>query len=385
MNKFLIKNLLAVLAVTGVAACTTSSDKLIPDRRPDYRTSQVGNPLEIPPDLTSSTVDDTLLVPELNPTANASLASYTGERNQRNLGANQVNGTSEAVLLQDSDLRIARDGERRWLVVRRPADRLWPDVKAFWTNGGFVLDRADAGTGIMETEWLENRADIPDGPIRSLLKQYLDFAYAAATRDRFRTRLEPVGATTEVYLTHYGVEEVPRGDGTDTTRWQSRPRDPELEAEMLNRLMVHLGASERRAESQLASTGTAAQTTTGPRTQFVDTAEGYRALVVAEGYNNAWRLVGLALDDNNFIIEEQNRAQGLYLVERVKTNDEQRGWFGRMLFGDDEANQRTGEQYRIRLAGRGEQTLVVMQDDEGKPDNSEPAQQILESIQTVIQ
>ena len=66
---------LAVATLTVAAGCSTSFDTLLPDRRPDYRKSTVSQPLEIPPDLTASTIDDTLLVPELNPAGSAKLSA----------------------------------------------------------------------------------------------------------------------------------------------------------------------------------------------------------------------------------------------------------------------------------------------------------------------
>ena len=126
----------------------------------------------------------------------------------------------------------------------------------FWISNGFALKRDDPTIGIMETDWVENRADIPQDGVRALLKKYLDILYSAPTRDKFRTRLERTadGKRTEVYLSHSGVEEVAAGgtsaSSTNIYIWQRRPPNPELEAEMLNRLTVYLGASEKRAEVQ---------------------------------------------------------------------------------------------------------------------------------------
>ncbi|MBS1222255.1 MAG: lipoprotein, partial [Proteobacteria bacterium] len=60
-----------VAALTALTACSTRFDSLLPDRRPDYRQSKPAQRLEVPPDLTSSTIDDTLVVPEINPAGSA--------------------------------------------------------------------------------------------------------------------------------------------------------------------------------------------------------------------------------------------------------------------------------------------------------------------------
>ena len=365
------------VCLAAVTACTTSLSELVPDQRVDYRTSVAADALEIPPDLTASSIDDALIVPELNPVGSASLSDYQSERSARGQLAVQ-----ETILRPQDTMRIERDGDRRWINIQQSPEALWPRVTAFWTTNGFTLERSDPRIGIMETNWLENRADIPDGPIRSVLKQFLDFAYSAATRDKFRVRLEPIADGSEIYLSHYGVEETYIGRNKESTIWQQRPRDPELEAEMLNRLMVHLGASERRAQSELAKQGDDRSTAT-PLTRMVDTTDGYRALVVEETYDRAWRLVGLALDgSNDYAIEEQNRAQGQYVIEQRVKQEPKKGFFSRLFGGDDTPVQ--GERYQVRLAGRGEQTLIVVQTMQSQPATTQVAQPILESVRQVI-
>lgn len=289
-------------------------------------------------------------------------------------------------------ITLEQAGNQRWLVVSAPPDQVWPKVREFWTRNGFALKRDDPTIGIMETDWLENRADIPQDGIRAVLKKYLDVLYSAPTRDRFRVRLERAagGNATDVYLTHSGVEEVAVGgasaSASNTYIWQRRPSDPELEAEMLNRLMVYLGASEKRAEAQQAKAGAAA----GPRVRLVEQG-GESQLIVGEDYSRAWRLVGLALDSSNYAVEEQNRGQGLYVVEyrdpekeNQKPGDE--GWFSKLAFwrGKPEAPP-PGTRYRVRLAGQGaQQTAVVVRDAGDQPDNSAGARQVLEALQRTI-
>ncbi|MFO7641526.1 MAG: outer membrane protein assembly factor BamC, partial [Candidatus Competibacteraceae bacterium] len=358
------------------------------DRRPDYRQSTLTRTLEVPPDLTSSTIDDTLVVPEIDPAGSASLSAYAQER-----GTGPQVRTAAAVLPPQPGITMGQDGDRRWLVVAAPPEQVWPRVREFWTSNGFNLKREDPTIGIMETDWLENRADIPEDGIRRVLKRFLDMAYSAPTRDRFRVRLERSldEKSTDIYLSHSGVEEVAVGgtsaSATNTFIWQQRPPSPELEAEMLNRLMVYLGASERRAETQLARTETP---TTGPRSRLVEQG-GETRLIIDEEYSRAWRLVGLALDGGNYAVEEQSRGQGLYVVEyRDPLQDNQQsgegGFFSRLAFwrGEPEAPP-PGTRYRVRLAGQGQQTVVVVRDADDRPVDSASARQVLEAVQRIIQ
>jgi outer membrane protein assembly factor BamC len=378
-----------VAALTALTACSTRFDSLLPDRRPDYRQSKPAQRLEVPPDLTSSTIDDTLVVPEINPAGSASLSAYTSERG----GQQQPQARkAEAVLPPQTGVTLEQEGNQRWLLIAAPADQVWPKVREFWTSNGFALKRDDPTIGIMETDWVENRADIPQDGLRAILKKYLDILYSAPTRDRFRTRLERSadGKSTEVYLTHSGVEEVAVGgasaSATNTYIWQRRPADPELEAEMLNRLTVYLGASEKRAEAQQARAATAPA---GPRVSLVEQG-GESRLIVGEDYSRAWRLVGLALDNSNYAVEEQNRGQGLYVVEyrdpekeNQKPGDE--GWLSKLAFWRSKPDAPpVGTRYRVRLSGQGQQTIVVVRDASDQPDSSAGARQVLEALQKVI-
>jgi len=377
-----------ILAVTvALAGCSKSFDTLLPDRRPDYRQSTVTQPLEIPPDLTASTIDDTLIVPEIGPAGSASLSAYAGERSETQ--ARQPT----AVLPPQPGITLRQDGDQRWLVIAAPADQVWPKIREFWTSNGFALKRDDPTIGIMETDWVENRADIPQDGLRGLLKQYLDVLYSAPTRDKFRTRLERSenNANTEVYLTHYGVEEVAVGgasaSATNAYMWQRRPSSPELEAEMLNRLTVYLGASDKRTEVQQAKAST---TPAVARTRLIEEG-GENRLLVNEDYSSAWRLVGLALDGSNYVVEEQNRSQGLYVVEyrdpeleNQKSGDE--SWLSKLAFWRSKKTEAppVGTRYRVRLAGQGKQTVVVVRDSNDRPDNSAGAKQVMDVLQKVI-
>ncbi|NJM11586.1 MAG: outer membrane protein assembly factor BamC [Synechococcaceae cyanobacterium SM1_2_3] len=375
----------------ALAACSTNFDTLIPDRRPDYRQSKVmSNKLDVPPDLTSSTIDDTLIVPEINPAGSASLSAYASERG----GAQPQARKAEAVLPLQAGITLQQDGGQRWLIVAAAPEQVWPKVREFWTSNGFALKRDDPTIGIMETDWLENRADIPEDGIRKILKQFLDVAYSAATRDKFRTRLERSadGKSTEIYLSHSGVEEVAMGgssgSATNTFVWQQRPASPELEAEMLNRLTVYLGASEKRAEAQQAKTSN--QPTSGPRVRLVEQG-GESQLLINEDYSRAWRLVGLALDSSNYVVEEQNRGQGLYVVEyRDPEKENQKsgdaGFWSRLAFWRSSKPDAPppGTRYRVRLAGQAQQTVVVVRSASDQPDASPGARQVLDALQKVI-
>ena len=62
------------------------------------------------------------------------------------------------------NVHIERSGTQRWLVVPQPPEAVWPVVKEFWQELGFLIKIEIPEAGIMETDWAENRAKIPDDP-----------------------------------------------------------------------------------------------------------------------------------------------------------------------------------------------------------------------------
>ena len=236
MNQF---SRLALLSLSlSLAACSTlDSDKI------DYKGAAKGPSLDVPPDLTQLSRDSRYSVQGGAVTASSFKAGQT------NLSTAPIAVTSL------SDVRIERAGNQRWLVVDRPADKLWGPVRDFWQENGFLLAMDQANLGIMETDWAENRAKLPLDFIRNSIGKALDALYSTGERDKFRTRLERNAAGgTEIFISHRGMIEVYSTAQKDTTMWQPRAADPEL-ALGARRGMVKLGAQDCYFEPNGAFTG----------------------------------------------------------------------------------------------------------------------------------
>src|SRR4051812_36417477 len=166
----------ARLGVLAMACAALAACSMFEGDRIDYRSAKKGSSLEVPPDLTQLSRDSRYQVPGGTVTASA-----------YNIGQSAPN--MPAATTSVGDVRIERAGTQRWLVVNRPADQLWQPVHDFWTENGFLLSTDQATLGIMETDWAENRAKIPQDFIRNALGKVVDSAYSTSERDRFRTRL----------------------------------------------------------------------------------------------------------------------------------------------------------------------------------------------------
>jgi outer membrane protein assembly factor BamC len=318
--------LCCVAAGVLLAACSSFE---IPSKKVDYKSSGKLPPLEIPPDLTRPSADDRFTVPDINPKGTATFSAYSRDRE----GRPQASSGGTTVLPEQGDARVERSGSQRWLVVKGDPGQVWPVVKEFWQEVGFIVNVELPEAGVMETDWAENRAKIDDGAIRRTLSRVFDSLYSTGERDKFRTRLERGAAgTTEIYISHRGMEEVFTSREQEQTKWQPRKPDPDLEAEMLRRLMTRFGVQEARAKQQIATAADA------PRASLAKQSGGGK-LTLNEQFDRAWRRVGLALDRVGFTVEDRDRSKGLYFVRYidpetdVKTAPDKQGFIGRMVGG----------------------------------------------------
>jgi outer membrane protein assembly factor BamC len=362
-SKLIKPALFALASMLLVSACGVM-DKVAPGReKTDYKKSETIDNLEVPPDLSSNTINE---APDSLDAASATWSEF---------GATRPLREKTAVLSGNAAVEVNRDGDQQWLLVQGMPEQVWPRVKEFWLQQGFLIRMEDPRLGILETGWAENRADIPQGPIRNLIGKAIDSVYSSATRDKYRVRLEKGtdGNVTEVYLTHRGVEEVVKGSATDSTSvWQSRPTDPELEAEMLKRMMVFLGVEEDKAQSMLAR-----KSEKQVRAELISDKSG-TSLLVREDYSRAWRRTGVALDRVGFTVEDRNRSDGIYYVRYNDPLGEQKasGILDKLAFwsSDDDKN---GSEYRIKLLADGPVTHVIVNDSQDKRDTTTTAKRIL--------
>lgn len=366
------------IGLSSLLGACSMFDKVMESGKVDYKAQAKRTPrLDLPPDLTLPAQTDRYAVPDTAGKGSATASAYNADRAAGPQAAPQASG----VLPKVANMRIERAGSQRWLVVNATPDQLWPQVREFWQETGFLIEIEQPDAGVMETDWNENRARLPDDIIRNTIGRLIDTLYSTPERDKYRTRLEPgvEPGTTEIYVSHRGVMEVYVNERSDNTVWQSRPADPELEAEMLRRLMVRLGADNERAKAQVA-----AQTATAERAQLLAADKG-STLQVYEGFDRAWRRVGLALDRVGFTVEDRDRSQGVYFVRYVDpeidaTGKKDGGILSKLLFfmPDDKPDPKKGQsQYRVLVKGEGKQSTVQVLTREGGLDDSKTARRIL--------
>ena len=367
MNKRIKHLFLMASVVSLLGACSMSLEQ----KKIDYKSAGKAPSLEVPPDLTDANPDDRFAVPDTSG-GSATYSVYNKERatNPQREGAN--------VLPELSNARVERAGSERWLVVKATPEQVWPVVREFWQENGFIIKSENPETGIMETDWAEDRAKIPQDMIRNVLGKVLDSLYSTAERDKFRTRLEPgkEPGTTEIYISHRGMYEVIKGgDGGTETVWEPRPPEPGLEEEFLRRLMVRFGIEKARAKELLAAGNSQV------RAKLTRLPDGAANLALDDPFDRAWRRVGLALDRVGFTVEDRDRSHGIYYVRYIDPETEgdknEKSWFSKLAFWHSSKDKKKTDRYQIQVAEAGDASKVTLLTKEGTADKSETANKIL--------
>ena len=361
----------AALAAVFLGGCSLG---ILEPQRIDYKSAGKLPPLEIPPDLTAPSRDSRFTVPDIATSGSATLSAYNAER----AGTARPSSGSD-VLPEVGKVRVERSGSQRWLVVPQSPEKVWPTVKEFWQESGFLMKVELPEAGVMETDWAENRAKIPQDIVRNTLGRLIDQIYSTAERDKFRTRLERTSdGSTEVYISHRGVVETFTSTTKDQTVWTPRPSDPELEAEFLRRMMMRFGVEEARAKVQLGASQAVAD-----RAKLVGSG-GAGLLELDEPFDRAWRRVGLALDRVGFTVEDRDRSKGYYFVRYVDPQDDAQdtakkdtGILSRLIFWKSSKPDTKPEQYRVLVRDNREASAVQVLNKDGGQDNSENARKIL--------
>ncbi|MEY2776660.1 MAG: outer membrane protein assembly factor BamC [Pseudomonadota bacterium] len=349
--------LACLIALSGCSTITGSSDV-------DYQSSKARNtPLDVPPDLLKPTADERFSVP----------ASGVASRAAFDQGQRSGVAKPSGVLPSFSDMRFERQGDLRVLVVNKPVEQVWPVLRQFFTELGFTLVIDSEERGLLETEWAENRAKIPQDFIRRSLGRLVDGIYDTGERDKFRVRMErrPDGQS-EISLTHRGLLEQETGNSDNSgTRWINRPSDPQLEQDFLRRIMLKLGAPDDKAR-ELLQAG-ASQTAAAVRLANDDKR---LAIDLDESFDRAWRRVGVAIDRLGFSVDDRDRAKGLLFVRyrdpSVATSA--KGFFSRIFSGDEPDPAQT---YQLKLTSQGEKSVLQVLDQKGQPVKDANAQKML--------
>ena len=300
-----IKPLVLALTAISLAACSGGKKE---NPKLDYQSANNKIvSLEVPPDLNDPRNGDLYSLPK-GTTANPNAMKETKSQGRKK------------VLNQVKDAYIERQGNQRWLVVKnKSAAEMWPLLRAFWQEAGFTIYSEEPQAGLMETEWAENRAKLPNQGLRKLFdKVGMGGVYTTSERDKFLIRMERNSHTgdLDIFFTHKGLEEVFDSKKEESTIWQPRANDPNLEAAFLSRFMQYLGVDEAVATQQTAVRADQAQ-----GTEFAKL-EQDSVIVYGAAERNVNRIAA-ALDRVGLTVQQFVSERGMFIVRPAPTQSEE--------------------------------------------------------------
>jgi outer membrane protein assembly factor BamC len=355
------------LAIT-LAGCS-AIDGLLGGEKVDYKSAGTRTAaLDVPPDLTQIARD-----PRSLPQGGAVSASSFRPGNV-GPAATAVGSVAATDL---GAFKIVRLGNERWLATPLSAAQLWPQLEQFWKDRGLALVVNQPALGLMETDWAENRAKLPQDFLRATLGRLIEPLYSTGERDKYRARVEATASGSEVFISHRGLTEVYANEAKDSTVWRSRPSDPGLEAEILATLLVKFGAKPEEARATVATAATAAA-----RARILQDRPA-ATLQVDDGFDRAWRRVGIALDRTGFTVEDRDRNQGLYFVRYVdpsQSGKDEPGFFSKLFSFGNKDSVIGPVRYRLLVKAEGSSSIVTVQDNKGAAEAGEAGKRIVKLL-----
>lgn len=347
---------LVLLGLFALSACsTTPNDKAI------YASAKIDEPLRVPPDL-NQPVDNG---------AKDDVTSYLSY--QKSLGAQGGN----QVLKDFQGMEFVRKGSQFWLDIHDTPTDVWHSLQRFFTHLGFKIVSSQPALGLMQTNYITNRANIPSNWFLKQLHKLSD----SGLMDSYRAHIEYDAdkQITRVFIAHQGLREVSDSADSDIqvdgSKWVVRPSDPELAVEMLKKFMEFRGMKPSEAE----------QTVSTAKPQVIQsslkkTPQGY-VLQYNDSFARVWRLAGIALDRMGIQVEDRNRSAGVYYLQLPDSF--QLGNTTGFFSGSHKPSQ---SKFLLTLEDKGDNTLLMVKP-RGKPgkDMDEVSKKILTELKANLQ
>ncbi len=294
--------------------------------------------LELPPNVNKQDLPIPFVAPD-----GQTFSQFVQQKNQ---------GQNGKVLTDSANVRIERDGQRRWLVVNKSPSEVWPQIEQFWFDLGFKLETNSPDTGIMETNWLENKKNAPNDALRKLLSSIVDFVFSSDQKDRFKTRLEFINGSTEIYVTHQTIEEQFSDAKKESTKWYNKTSDPEVEAEVLRKMVLSLGLNKQQADYLAKEYQKIPAKQEKNNVAASNAAQMLTELQLPTTTANAWRVLGIGLDRAGFMVENRDAGQMSYKIRYLDPSqfNQKVGFFARLVKGQKIDDVRKSKLYTLKVS-----------------------------------
>lgn len=270
-------------------------DSIIPDKKNEYKKSQSLPDLEVPPDLTAESGNDSMDIPN----EGASLAQYQKSRS----------GTTSP---KSSGIPTSAEAgaDEQWVMVRGKPENIWPRLRTFMDDQGYVLELDDAELGVLETGWTD---------------PYLTEGFSY--RGKFKIFSEP-GAepgVTVLYLSNQQQLLAKKQDGSDS--WSDTEKSTSAEQKLAGDLNLYFnGSRDAIVQSVPAATSQVSTQPSEPKQKALvqTTEDGKEFLAIPAEFTRAWRHTEAALERAGLPISGKDIGKGIYFVTYFDNSGEKR-------------------------------------------------------------
>ena len=341
---------LCLLGVLGACGYMPNLGKVLPDKKSEYKKSESMPDLEVPPDLTTNAINDSMAIPNEEPLARAGGGAAPADR-----------GVTEA--------------DEHWLSLAGTPAAIWPRLREFFQSQGYALELDDEELGVLETGWREEPLPpAADGSEAAALNRHKYKVFSEAGN-------EP-GFTT-LYLSHQS--EARSGDD-----WVPQDADGTLNAQLLAELDAFFGANLPAPLPERAVAVAAANPTgeggaegtdkEGAAPRMIDLGEGKSYLLLPAEFDRAWRRTEVALLSAGLEILSKDLDKGLFMVRYADEKPRKKGVFSRLAFW--RGGKSKAASYQLSLTGVGKETELAVLSEKGDWETGDQANRLLALIQS---
>lgn len=321
---------MGILLVSTLTGCTylTGDDGYFRDRQGDYLVAPTIEPMAIPPELDSYTLDALYVVPDSLPEERA---FFLKAPIPRPLDTN----IREGVVVQ-------RFGDRRWIVIGAEPGQVWPRMRDYWSTAQIRLAFEDPVRAIMETVWLGEEGE----------------------RNKYQVSIEPGlhSGNSEVYVLQINESYVEDPDAP--IDWPENSADLDLENAMLDDISLYLAdrTDLYRASSVSLLAGSIEAES---KASIVPSANG-DTLVLRIDFGRAWSQVSQALENAQIEITQSNRDEAFYTVRFNVSEAEERPGFFRRMFGAKRESEGELFAFTLKIATEADRLVITAEPANGE-------------------
>jgi outer membrane protein assembly factor BamC len=306
---------LSAVLVSGLPACSyfMGDDGMFRDREGDYIVAPSIEPLAIPGDLDSFTLDELYVIPPAPP-AGQSVFIKAPTPNPLDTSVR------EGVVVQ-------KFGERRWIVVGAEPAQVWPRLKDFWSNAQIPLAAEDAMVATMTSEWIGDEG----------------------SRNKYQARIEPGlhSGNSEVYVLQVSETSVVSVD--TPVNWPEESIDLQRENDMLDRVSVYL--ADRTDLYRASSVSLLAGSIQAASKSSVVRSSGGLVLSMRIDMDRAWSQMSQSLDNATInVIKSDREATEFQVSYAGEVDEEDRPGFFARLFGRGDKDDANARVFNMKLS-----------------------------------